>query len=174
MYHVYVIVLTTSPPPLRLAEATSGHTDPTPCITSTSLSLRMFLVATTLGFRPVLAKDCKNTTLARIRQLLRTCLGDLLQFLAFLQNNRHAYSSDILKVVQAERFFDVTCLIRSWQFTAYNGNEGYQVLFVLNPLSTCWTVSGTSRLPGRLFSTIAVCFTWRILSKVRYGRSTPS
>jgi hypothetical protein len=28
----------------------------------------------------------------------------LLQFLAFRQNNRHAYSSDILKVVQAERF----------------------------------------------------------------------
>jgi predicted GIY-YIG superfamily endonuclease len=35
---------------------------------------------------------------------LRTVLGDSLQFLAFFQNNRHAFSSDILKAVQAERF----------------------------------------------------------------------
>jgi hypothetical protein len=72
------------------------------------------LNATTSGFRPALAKDCKNTTLARIRQPLRTFLGDSQQFLAFLQNNEPDYSSDILKLVQAERFLGVTCLIRSW------------------------------------------------------------
>jgi hypothetical protein len=42
----------------------------------------MFLVAITSAFRLALTKDCKNTTLARIRQLLRTSRGDLLQFLA--------------------------------------------------------------------------------------------
>jgi len=67
-----------------------------------------------IGFSTRPRERLQNTTLARIRQLLRTFLGDLLQFLAFLQDNRHAYSSDILKVVQAERFLGVTCLILSW------------------------------------------------------------
>ena len=81
---------------------------------STSSCPRMPLNATTSGFRPALAKDCKNTTLARIRQPLRTFLGDSQQLLAFLQNNEPDYSSDTLKVVQPERFLGVTCLIRSW------------------------------------------------------------
>ena len=32
--------------------------------------------------------------------------------------------------------------------TSETRSEGYQVLFVLNPLSTCWTVSGTMALSG--------------------------
>jgi hypothetical protein len=56
----------------------------------------------------------ERTQLARIRQLVGTSRGGSPQFLAFLQNSRHAYSSNILKVVQAGRFFGVMCLIRSW------------------------------------------------------------
>jgi hypothetical protein len=82
---------------------------------STSSCLKVLPSATTSAFPRALVKDCKNTILAKTRQLLRTFLGDLLRFLAFLQNNRHAYSNDILKVVQAERFLDVTCLICSWE-----------------------------------------------------------
>jgi DNA-binding Xre family transcriptional regulator len=96
-----------------MLELKSSHAGSAACFTFTLSSLTVLPSATTSGFRPALAKDCKNTTLARICQLLRTFLGDLLQFLAFLQNDRHDYSSDILKVVQAERFSDATCLIRS-------------------------------------------------------------
>jgi hypothetical protein len=54
---------------------------PPACFTFTLSCLTVLPSATTLGFRPALAKDCKNTTLARLRQLLRTVFGDSLQFL---------------------------------------------------------------------------------------------
>ena len=95
---------------LRAFGATSGHTDRTPCITSTSSCPRMFLVATTSGFRRALAKDGQNTNPARILQPLALYLGDLPQFLAFLQNNQRADSSDTLKVGRAGRYLSVTCL----------------------------------------------------------------
>src|SRR5271167_405232 len=62
----------------------------------------------------------------------------------------------------------------SWQFTAYNGNEGYQVLFVLNPLSTCWTVSGTMALSGAplIFPSIDIATSpWSAAPMVRAKRS---
>jgi hypothetical protein len=85
--------------------AKSGHIAPKACFTSTLLCPTVLPPVTTLGFRPSLAENCKNTTRARTLQQLPTFRGDLLRFYLSL---RHAGSSDTSKVVQAERFFDVT------------------------------------------------------------------